>query len=133
MANTIYLVVALVVCCYLAYRFPLKVSFTFIREVAEDSLDVSLVTPRERAAGETVAFLESRPWYQEWKECLLASTHVDVDKESFLRGESGKDSVLNAFPWSDSPQGWDVWKRRNDEFLGWYYGRDDENVKHHKQ
>ncbi|MBR6881411.1 MAG: hypothetical protein IKN06_00400 [Bacteroidales bacterium] len=64
-------------------------------------------------------YLESREWYQEWLECLKkARGHDEV--ESFSRGEELDSSIVSAFDWAGSPQGYDVWYDRNCDFLLWF-------------
>ena len=125
--SAIYVICAAVLCCVLAYRYPIRVTLVFSRQRDEGGgVGVDVKVPRERSAKEIRTFLESRSWYPEWKECLLGSDRPDEDKESFLRGEENRDSVVNAFDWFSTSQGWDCWERRHLEFMAWYLGEEKE-------
>lgn len=52
----------------------------------------------------------------------------DLDEALILEykcGMHGKDTISNSFIWMVTPEGYDYWKKINDEFKAWwYYGED---------
>lgn len=68
-------------------------------------------------------WLQKQDWYESYVENL--ERYRDYDSEGikrFLNGCMYDETIIVAFPWYLSPEGYDYWREINNEFAEWYYG-----------
>ena len=74
------------------------------------------------------AWLEAQPWYELFKSYTLdedANPHTDVDgfkydSEKTLSGIRGDSTIVSAFVWRRTNEGYDFWNNVNNQFYEWY-------------
>lgn len=76
------------------------------------------------------AWLEAQPWYEQFKNNTLnsiANFCIDIEEDSkrTLSGERKDSTILNAFSWLRTNEGYLFWIKVDYMFRGWYYN--DEN------
>ena len=94
-------------------KYPLRGRIV-LRKVEETVAEV-----HRKTSSQVRSYLESRGWYREWLECLEKTRSRDEVKQ-FSHGDLLDMSIIGAFDWNESPQGYDVWYDRNCDFLLWY-------------
>ena len=74
------------------------------------------------------AWLEAQPWYELFKSYTLdedANPDTDVDglkynSEKTLSGIRGDSTIVFAFVWCRTNEGYDFWNNVNNQFYEWY-------------
>lgn len=63
------------------------------------------------------AWLKAREW---WPQFVKNTVAFDYRTAEVLSGDRGEDTVLDAFCWEFTSEGFHYWYRRNTQFLRWY-------------
>ena len=79
---------------------------------------------RRRTNAAVAKWLEKQEWYEAWLDNMNLQ---DLDEALILEykcGLRGKDTISNSFIWMVTPEGYDYWKKINEEFKAWFYGEE---------
>ena len=68
------------------------------------------------------AWLESREWFPQFRKNTV---EYDYRTAEVLSGDSGEDTIRNAFSWLHAPEGLTFWLEINEEFKEWYFSGND--------
>ena len=67
------------------------------------------------------AWMEAHPWYEQFEKNVFGSwfyTTKEIDRT--LSGENGIKTIVLAFDWQVTNEGFGFWDNINDYFLEWY-------------
>jgi hypothetical protein len=70
---------------------------------------------------EVKQWLEEQPWYGQFKAHVESREYFILYRNKILNGEFLLDTIMSAFFWEETSEGFDVWNKRNSEFWEWYY------------
>lgn len=71
------------------------------------------------------AWLEAQPWYEQFKKNVEIH-HYPFDINNFLKRKYGDFTIVRAFSWQYSNEGFEYWRGIDMEFTKWY-NHDEEN------
>ena len=61
-------------------------------------------------------WLKDKPWYEKFKKNIIENEF------SILNGCEGGNTIVGAFTWCYSDEGYRFWQDINNEFIEWLYG-----------
>lgn len=73
-----------------------------------------------RSTKEIEKWLKRRWWYKKFKKNVETEGVGCCDSVKILEGYYGYDTVMAAFCWELTPEGFDYWRRRDTQLLLWY-------------
>lgn len=73
-----------------------------------------------RSTKEIEKWLKRRWWYKKFKKNVETVDVGGHNSVKILGGHYGNDTVIGAFCWELTPEGFNYWYRRNTQFLLWY-------------
>lgn len=77
-----------------------------------------------RTAKEIQRWLKKHKWYQSFKDQVICGNFADNSLHDSawqcLNGHCGRRTILVAFYWNMSTEGYDFWRKVNNEFKAWY-------------
>lgn len=76
---------------------------------------------------EIVAWLKKQPWYDKFVKNVNEQNDDDNEPQRYIDGSMGLDTIMYAFFWARTNEGYKYWCKINDDFDTWY--REDEGNK----
>lgn len=73
-----------------------------------------------KSTKEIEKWLKRRWWYKKFKKNVETEGVGGYKSVKILEGYYGEDTVMVAFSWELTPEGYNYWRRRNTQFLLWY-------------
>ena len=73
-----------------------------------------------RTSDDVKSWLEAQEWYDDFFQNLCNSFDGEY-VERIVAGKLGRETIFK-LPWSQTPEGYDVWQERNRLFNDWYTG-----------
>ena len=68
-------------------------------------------------------YLRVQPWLKKFlRNCRWKGKINKIKAQSILSGAFGEHTLRSGFIWTLSFEGMGYWKKKNDEFIKWYYG-----------
>lgn len=74
-----------------------------------------------KSAEEIEKFLKNRPWFEKFKKNVERGDVSGDDSSKILQGYYFDDTIRAAFCWEFTPEGFNYWRKRNEQFLRWYH------------
>lgn len=76
-----------------------------------------------RTTEEVSEYLKAQPWlYKFLRNCRWKGKINKAKAQAIINGEFGEHTLRSGFTWTLSFEGMGYWKKKNEEFLKWYYG-----------
>ena len=76
-----------------------------------------------RTTEEVSEYLKAQPWlYKFLRNCRWKGKINKAKAQAIINGEFGEHTLRAGFTWTLSFEGMGYWKKKNEEFLKWYYG-----------
>ena len=79
---------------------------------------------KRRTNAAVAKWLEKQEWYEAWLENMNLQ---DLDETLILEykcGLHGGHTIDHSIIWMITPEGYDYWKKINEELIDWYYGEE---------
>lgn len=72
--------------------------------------------------------MKGQPWlYKFLRNCRFKGKIKKAQVQAILSGKYGEHTMRSGFTWTLSFEGFGYWKKKNDEFIKWYYGNEIKN------
>lgn len=85
-------------------------------------------TATTRTSEEVSEYMKGQPWlYKFLRNCRFKGKIKKAQVQAILSGKYGEHTMRSGFTWTLSFEGFGYWKKKNDEFIKWYYGNEIKN------
>ena len=80
----------------------------------------------QRTSTEVSRWLQKQEWYESYIDNLERYRDYDSNVVNrFKNGYKYHETIMSAFSWYSTPEGYDYWYKINEQFEDWYYGNDE--------
>lgn len=79
---------------------------------------------RHRSKSDIKKWLKERDWYNRYVDNLKVEYQDISQRQKFLFGDKGTNTISAAFLYRDTPEGTEYWTKVEEQFLKWYYYQD---------